>query len=87
MMFPIISSSLWDFFTYHEEYTQVKAMTGSSRSPWYTDNQLDGIVWMIDSVLKIKGAMGTQSKKLIKVGAETVQQMKEKIDNDLLTLA
>jgi len=41
---------------------------------------------MLDSDLKIKGAGGEKGKKLIDAGVETVQQMKKKIENELLTL-
>ena len=69
-----------------EECNRVKKLTGQCL-PWYVDNQPKDEVWLEDSVKRLKGAGGAKGEKLVAAGIFIVEDMKGKIDAELLTLS
>ena len=69
-----------------EECDRVKKLKGKCL-PWFEDTRPKGEVWMQDSIVLMKGVGGKKGNQLMDIGIKTVQDIKQKTDEDLLALS
>ena len=55
--------------------------------PWYEDPRSPDLVWMKDSIKRMKETGGVKGDTLIEIGIKKVTDIKQKSENELLTLS